>query len=955
VPITLQERIQEFLPTLRLGVDFGEYTGGIALVRGNRILHAETFLDFHAANLEQRRQLRRGRRTRHAKTMRLARLRSWVLRQRLPNGRRLPDPYALMRDPKYMVQPGVYGSKGTQPDAATSWIDLARAGKASAAGFVRALTLLFQKRGYKWDAIALDQMNDAKLKDFLASARIPSEELAENIRAQINRRRLDPSDPARGRNKVSPEELERLLAEARTRQRQPRVAEHRDVKKDDLRAVVDGFGRTAGLSQENMAAWKSQLARLLDKALRLPRFDNRLKSGCSWCGKATPRKIKVRELAYWAAVNNLRVRRWPRPPRPLLDEEAKMLRDWWADRAKAPGLETIKRHLKKIGTQHEMARQFYDLLKNETPKGRTSLCAEHLAMAAQGMTMKDAGVEWQTVAVRKTPNPCRETRDARVLHRLEQVIFRPGETGQAAWRYGPVQHITLEIPEPQTERAVKGEQKPRQQDTLLDRLLAEFDGRCAYAVAGECSGEMDKDHIYPRSREGPDVRVNLVPACKGHNEAKGNRTPFEWLGSRPAQWEAFQQHVTSLAIPLRKKEILLNETGEYPAGSPTPLARVGARPRQFIVALRQLFSRRGVPPPRVDYHLGEPLVQRLQGRETERLRRSWLKSPDGADNFPIKDRNNLYNHAEDAALLAAAPPHTWREHIYAYRAVRPNWKGEWVEQGGLAMPALAPDWAGFMAERTRPLVRVLGHYPVTWKTSFADLTFGRSPQDVSATKLRISVPVKDLKVSLIPKVVSSYWRERLGALANELGLAGSKAIPKEKLEEVLPGLRRVQLERQPGGVLATVHPSDGPTRKLQIKPPSEGAVVWQTESAENKKAKTEISMIRPLPLRRLGFPRIDPPVPKQAKVLCRLRRHQIIWLDASAKHFAGFYRLTKFQKSSVTAVPENLLPREIALRENIKPAEVEPENDAGKRTGEITLGKAELLAYALSSRPVQPK
>src|SRR5438045_4083171 len=98
IPKGLKKYVEEFLSTLRLGVDFGEAAGGIALVRCNEILHAETFVDFHNTTLETRRTLRRGRRTRHSKKMRLARLRSWLLRQKLTDGSRLPDPYQIMWD-----------------------------------------------------------------------------------------------------------------------------------------------------------------------------------------------------------------------------------------------------------------------------------------------------------------------------------------------------------------------------------------------------------------------------------------------------------------------------------------------------------------------------------------------------------------------------------------------------------------------------------------------------------------------------------------------------------------------------------------------------------------------------------------------------------------------------------------------------------------------------------------
>lgn len=195
----LRERISKFLPVVRVGVDFGEGAGGIAVVKGNAILHAETYVDFHETTLEQRRQLRRGRRTRNAKKMRLARLRSWVLRQKLPDGRRLPDPYKVMRDPRFHAQPGVFESKGANPGAVLSWIDLAKQSKADADGFVKALTLIFQKRGYKWDSIELEEMTDAKLKDFLATARVPTEELYKQILAQIQKREEDPESPARGK------------------------------------------------------------------------------------------------------------------------------------------------------------------------------------------------------------------------------------------------------------------------------------------------------------------------------------------------------------------------------------------------------------------------------------------------------------------------------------------------------------------------------------------------------------------------------------------------------------------------------------------------------------------------------------------------------------------------------------------------------------------------------------
>ena len=50
--------------------------------------------------------------------------------------------------------------------------------------------------------------------------------------------------------------------------------------------------------------------------------------------------------------------------------------------------------------------------------------------------------------------------------------------------------------------------------------------RCVYC--GEPASQ--KDHVIPRSRGGGNTQDNLVPACARCNQAKGDRTPEEWLG-----------------------------------------------------------------------------------------------------------------------------------------------------------------------------------------------------------------------------------------------------------------------------------------------------------------------------------------------------------------------------------------------------------------------------------------
>jgi 5-methylcytosine-specific restriction endonuclease McrA len=989
LPPRLQERLATFLPEIRVGIDFGESAGGIAVVKGNQILHAETYVDFHASDLEQRRQLRRGRRTRHAKKMRLARLRSWVLRQKLPDDTRLPDPYVVMRDPKFHVQPGVFKTKTPGRDSATapSWIDLAKQGKVNASGFVRALTLIFQKRGFKWDAIELAKMTDEKMKDFLQTARVPSDNLASDIREEIQRRRQDPDSSVRGKKKVSPDELLALLEQARERHPQPRVAEHRTVKEADLRSAVEGFGNSINLTKATIQRWQRELSGLLNKVLRPARFENRLRTGCAWCGKPTPRKIKVRELAYEAAVRNLRVREG-RSIRPLKPEELAIFAQWWhlrgqagesqqggseqkrsrKDRSQAvPKLKAIQSHLKKIGAQEQMARQIFDLLWNEKPQGRASLCHQHLIEAAQGRTMKDVVGEWHKVKVRKAPNPCREQHDVRVLHRLEQILFKPGKNGPDAWRYGPAKLITLEVPKPQTEQARKGEQKLRKPESFMERLRKETAGVCMYCDSSTHRPAEDKDHIFPQSRGGPDVWDNLVPVCRDCNMAKGDRTPFEWIGAAGERWQRFTERVEGLAvrgvrveredgkeetvrISERKRALLISQDAEYP-DNPTPLAHVGARPRQFVVALRKLFEDRGVAAPSVNFESGLPFVQRIDGRTTFQLRKSWLKKANGSDNFPKKNDWDLLNHAQDAALIAACPPHTWRDTVFRVRASRPRWDGKWTEQDGLAVSELAPDWAEYLERQTWPLIKVLGRYPVSWKRKFADLTFSQNPDSLDDKRLVQYLPIANMLHSgkgpddkrhpAETEIVNPTLDKKFRAVATALGIKRRQTLPEKNLREEFPGIRHVKVRKQPGGRLVRVEPEDGPPRKVEVKGASEAIVFWVKK--DEPVTKLRMSIRWPTILRALNVARYEPTIPSDARILAVWRRYQLVRFGPETGLNPGFYRVKEFDAAEVRLLPESAIPDALAQRLNLKRRN--DTEESAEENKEIKLRKPALAKY----------
>jgi hypothetical protein len=284
----------------------------------------------------------------------------------------------------------------------------------------------------------------------------------------------------------------------------------------------------------------------------------------------------------------------------------------------------------------------------------------------------------------------------------------------------------------------------------------------------------------------------------------------------------------------------------------------------------------------------------------------------------------------------------------------------------LVVPELAPNWAAFLEARSHPFVRILGRNRVSWRNKFADLTFWREPlfdtPRIKRTKLLRDIQRKDFKNIFSPFVRSTVEEiaESVGlgekgtllqALARKMAGAGAKGaeveqkLPAaaEELERRYPGLRRLQVSSQKGGTLAIVKPSDGAPRKVQIKPASEGVVVWQIEEGKKRKSlKTHISVIRPVPLLKFGFPRIDPPVSEGAKEIGRLLRHQIIWLDAEPDRPAGFYRVTKCQEIGVTVVAEEVIPAEIARRLETPTSRKDAEEEESLEALKFVLGKHDL-------------
>lgn len=75
----------------------------------------------------------------------------------------------------------------------------------------------------------------------------------------------------------------------------------------------------------------------------------------------------------------------------------------------------------------------------------------------------------------------------------------------------------------------RGGAGPTHTDKDWRRLLARYDGKCAYCLERPAE---HRDHIIPISRGGTDAIGNIVPACGSCNSSKYDRLPIEFRHAR---------------------------------------------------------------------------------------------------------------------------------------------------------------------------------------------------------------------------------------------------------------------------------------------------------------------------------------------------------------------------------------------------------------------------------------
>jgi len=193
-------------------------------------------------------------------------------------------------------------------------------------------------------------------------------------------------------------------------------------------------------------------------------------------------------------------------------------------------------------------------------------------------------------------------------------------------------------------------------------LLRAQDGCCLYTNEGLIPSKLDEyqiEHIVPRSKGGPDAVVNYVLTTQKINEAKGDRTPYDWFHQEmPDKWDAYVNRVRARATHLRNKKVqlLISPNANELAERYTALAETAwiAKLAQAIVGLH-FGWRNGVD------KNGNKRVTVISGGLTGRIRRKYalnqILNPNAEteEEADRKNRDDDRHHALDAMVISFIP------------------------------------------------------------------------------------------------------------------------------------------------------------------------------------------------------------------------------------------------------------------------------------------------------------
>ena len=788
---------QEWFTSIRLGLDFGLKGVGVAIVRGPKVLYAQSLLNLGLIDIANRRGHRRSRRTHRMRQRRLRRFRKYCLR----NG--LPDPVPLSHT---STAPHSALKEPHAPDP--RWQDLLEirtsllSGKGTAQEFVRFCYDLVRRRGYTYDS--LEETVRRALRPKRGKPPSPADvqkTLLEEFRTTqmpaSARERIEQilRDGGYGKLLESGTDLERTFDETVARPsdaRQPRVSRPREVVRKELEQTCS--------ANPQFAAHEAAILEIINWQPRPLRIDNRASTmrKCAWCGKNwRPRLINVaqdkdslvRDGLLLEAIHNLRHK--------ASKDQAANIPPWWhAARAKdikkkgtPPSDETLQqvladlkaiprtvdrpevlKTLGQIFKKYQLAdtekEKFADLLRpREKEEGRSQRCRECIKFGASATSPED----YRNIRAMVQVNCQEAVSTGRLEQWLDQCVkairkalFYTDPKGKTRSRYGSISTISLAVPryDPDEGKSVKQRLEANQLRRVWPFLrqrwheqkhVCIYCGQRAFTLVEETRADgsiryrlpagFEEEHIFPRNEQfqGDDRQNNKVIACDICNRSLKERlTPWHWLKNQPEHWQEFEQRVRKSFLPRATQELLLSQENRYP--DPVALlTRSGQIRKLLVIKLKQLFLEIG-------QELPDQAISFVDGATTQLARREWRTIRDSDDNlvanFWPKDRDNPAHHAQDAALSAGIPPHYLRQ------------VGAWLlPDRGVPKPTFAPDWVSYeTAKKRKPLSIDLTRRRYDWHAQqWDDTIYGRDGQG----RFFVRKTPDKVKIKLLPE--GSEW------------------------------------------------------------------------------------------------------------------------------------------------------------------------------------------------------
>lgn len=295
--------------------------------------------------------------------------------------------------------------------------------------------------------------------------------------------------------------------------------------------------------------------------------------------------------------------------------------------------------------------------------------------------------------------------------------------------------------EARKELEANGRVNPSNDDITKWVLWKEGQERCPYTAdhigfAALWNGQYEVEHIQPRSWSLDDSQGNKTLCRRDVNQAKGNRTPFEFYQSRPEEWQAIKARLDGMislkggpGFPRGKVRRFVAETrpDDFTARQ---LVDTGYAARQAVGLLKRLWADVGEPNQAIEFGVDEELRRRkvlpVTGKVTAQLRKLWglnnILSDEGE-----KTRADHRHHAVDALVVACADP-----------GVTQRLSRYWQEEDApdAQSPRLPPPWPSIRADAERAVGALVVSHRVRKKVSgplHKETIYGDTGEDVTTS------------------------------------------------------------------------------------------------------------------------------------------------------------------------------------------------------------------------------